>query len=104
MNDNTAILHYNIYGKYYRNKYRFDRIQYFVPYDKPTPGAGHTGYTMDVIIIGMSGEMQHATYFVSGYPQDRIIYEGREYRPEEFKDLIVNVYNSNVEHDLEALE
>lgn len=52
----------------------------------------------------MYGEIQHATYFVSGYPQDRIIYEGREYRPEEFKDLIVNVYNRNIEHDLETLE
>ena len=104
MNNNKAILHYKFMNSYFKHEYRFDQIRYFVLDNEPTPEDGHMKYTMGVIIKGKSGKIQHATYVVSGYPPDRIIYEGREYRSEEFTDLYANIYYRNLEHDLEVLE
>ena len=104
MNNNKAILHYKFMSSYFKHEYRFDRIRYFVPDDGPTPETGHMKYTMAVIIKGKSGNIQHATYVVSGYPPDRIIYEGREYRSEEFKDLYIKLQNLETEKAIEELE
>lgn len=104
MNKNTAILHYKFMGSYFKHEYRFDRILDFVPDNGPTPEAGHMKYTMAVSIKGKNGKIQHATYVVSGYPPDRIIYEGREYRSEEFIKLYAKINNRNLERAIDELE
>lgn len=104
MNNNKAILHSKFMSTYFQNEYRFDRIRYFVPDNGPTPEDGHMKYTMAVIIKCKSGKIQNATYVVSGYPPDRIIYDGREYKSDEFKDLYIKLQNLETEKAIEELE
>ena len=98
MNTNSIVWYYKIGGTFFREESLFCDIYNF----QCTNAWGKNKYFLEVYRLSSDGT-EKVSFIVGHTDQDYIMYKGKKYTVKDFPQLVIEIYNRNLEKTLEVL-